>query len=72
VGDGEPATIAARLLVNAVEPRGSELLKRLLDADDDRATEVNRTLDELAHGREVGDWTTAESAARRLVGWVVL
>jgi len=72
LGDGEPQTIAARLLVNAVEPRGSELLQRLLDDGDDRATEVKRTLDELAHGREVGDWVTAEAAARRLVGWVVL
>ena len=72
VGDGEPETVAARLLVNAVEPRASELLQRLLDGGDDRATEVKRTLDELAHGREVGDWATAEAAARRLVGWVVL
>jgi DNA primase len=70
--DGEPETISARLLVNAVEPRGSELLQRLLDDGDDRATEVKRSLDELAHGREVGDWVSAEAAARRLVGWVVL
>ncbi len=71
-GDGEPETIAARLLVNAVEPRGTELLQQLLDAGDDRASEVKRTLDELAHGREVGDWITAETASRRLVGWIVL
>jgi DNA primase len=70
--DGEPETISARLLVNAVEPRASELLQRLLDDGDDRATEVKRSLDELAHGREVGDWASAEVAARRLVGWVVL
>jgi DNA primase len=72
VGDAEPETIAARLLVNAVEPRGSELLQRLLDAGDDRAIAVTHTLDELAHAREVGDWVSAESAGRRLVGWVVL
>jgi hypothetical protein len=72
IGDGEPQTVAARLLVNAAEPRGAELLQRLLDAGDDRASEVKRSLDELAHGREVGDWSTAEAAARRLVGWVVL
>jgi DNA primase len=71
-GDGEPETISARLLVNAVEPRGRELLQQLLDNGDDRASEVKRSLDELAHGREVGDWTSAEAAARRLVGWVVL
>jgi hypothetical protein len=72
MADGEPETIAARLLVNAVEPRGSELLQRLLDAGDDRASEVKRSLDELAHAREVGDWVSAETAARRLVGWVIL
>jgi len=72
MADGEPETIAARLLVNAVEPRGGELLQRLLDDGDDRASEVKRSLDELAHGREVGDWVSAETAARRLVGWVVL
>jgi DNA primase len=72
VGDGEPETIAARLLVNAVEPRGGELSQRLRDAGDDRVIEVDRTLDELAHAREVGDWMSAEGAARRLVGWVVL
>jgi DNA primase len=70
--DGEPETIAARLLVNAVEPRGAELLQRMLDSGDERSSEVKRTLDELAHAREVGDWVSAESAARRLVGWVVL
>jgi hypothetical protein len=72
MADGEPETVTARLLVNAVEPRGTELLQRLLDDGDDRATEVKRTLDDLAHAREVGDWVSAESAARRLVGWVVL
>jgi DNA primase len=72
MADGEPETIAARLLVNAVEPRGGELLQRLLDAGDDRASEVKRSLDELAHAREVGDWVSAETAARRLVGWVIL
>jgi DNA primase len=72
MADGEPETIGARLLVNAVEPRGGELLQRLLDAGDDRASEVKRSLDELAHAREVGDWVSAETAARRLVGWVIL
>ena len=72
MADGEPETIAARLLVNAVEPRGGELVQQLIDAGDDRASEVKRTLDELAHAREVGDWASAEGAARRLVGWVVL
>ena len=71
-GDGEPETIAARLLVNAVEPRGRELLDQLFDAGDDRASEVKLALDELAHGREVGDWVPAQEAARRLVGWIVL
>jgi DNA primase len=70
--DGEPETIAARLLVNAVEPRGRELLATLLEQGDDRASEVKRSLDELAHGREVGDWRSAQDAAHRLVEWIVL
>jgi DNA primase len=70
--DGEPETIAARLLVNAVEPRGRELLATLLEKGDDRASEVNRSLDDLAHGREVGDWRRAQDAAHRLVEWIVL
>lgn len=68
--DDEPETLAARLLVNAVEPRARELLQRLLDVADEQAIEVKRLLDELAHEREVGDWNRAQDVARRLVGWV--
>jgi DNA primase len=68
--DGEPETIAARLIVNAVEPRAQEVLRLLLDSGDDQATEVKRLLDDLAHAREMGDWPHAQEDASRLVGWV--
>jgi len=70
VPDDEPATLAARLLVNAAEPRGRELLQRMLDTADNRAIDVKRLLDELAHDREVGDWGRAREAALGLVAWV--
>ncbi len=68
--DAEPATVADRLLVNAAEPRARELQTRLLDAQDERATEVKRLLDEVAHHREMGDWSLAREPALRLVGLV--
>lgn len=67
--DDEPETVAARLLVNAAEPRGREVLQRLLDSGDDQASEVKLLLDELAHDREMGDWGQAREAALRLVAW---
>lgn len=70
VADDEPETVAARLVVNAAEPRGREVLARLLDEGDDRAVEVKRLLDEIAHDREVGDWKRAQDVALRLVPWV--
>lgn len=69
--DGEPTTVAARLLVNAAEPRGRELLARMLDAGEEQASDVARLLDELAHHREMGDWVHARDAASRLVALVV-
>jgi len=68
--DDEPETIAGRLLVNAAEPRGREVLQQLLDTGDDHASEVKLLLDELAHDREMGDWGQAREAALRLVAWV--
>jgi len=70
MADDELATVAARLLVNAAEPRGQELLQRLLAAGDDQASVVKRLLDDVAHDREVGDWARAREAALGLVAWV--
>jgi DNA primase len=69
VPDDEPATLAARLLINAAEPRGQELANRLVAADDARACEVNRLLDEMANNRDV-DLARAREAALQLVAWV--
>jgi DNA primase len=70
IADDEPATVAARLLVNAAEPRGTELLQQMLAAGDDQASDVKRLLDDVAHDREVGDWARAREAALGLVAWV--
>lgn len=70
VSDDEPETVSDRLLVNAVEPRGRELLGRMLDAGDEQASEVKRLLDQLAHDREMGEWGKGRDAALRLVAWV--
>jgi len=70
LADDEPETIADRLLINAAEPRGQELLQRMLVDGDDQASEVKRLLDEIAHDREMGDWGKGRDAALRLVAWV--
>ncbi|MFM8304839.1 MAG: DNA primase [Actinomycetota bacterium] len=70
IADGEPETIADRLLLNSVEPRGRELLQAMLTTGDDRASDVKRLLDEVAHDREMGDWARGRDAARRLLAWV--
>ena len=70
LADDEPETISDRLLVNAAEPRGREVLQQLLAAGDDQAIEVKRLLDELAHDREMGEWAKGRDAALRLVAWV--
>jgi DNA primase len=69
--DGEPETLQARLMVNAVELVAKRALATMLRDDDDRGSDVKHELDTLAHGREVGDWESAREAATRLVGWVV-
>jgi DNA primase len=67
----EPETLGARLIAHTVEPVAKRMLMRMLRDDDDRATTVKAELDVLAHAREVGDWTRAQSAAEQLVGWIV-
>jgi len=67
----EPETLGARLIVHTVEPVAKRMLVRMLRDDDDRASTVKTELDVLAHAREVGDWTRAQSAAEQLVGWIV-
>jgi DNA primase len=68
--DDEPETLADRLLVNATAPRAQELLHGMLATGDDRASEVKRLLDEVAHDRGMGEWAKARAAAKRLVAWI--
>jgi len=67
----EPETARPRLMVVTVEPVAKRLLVAMMRTDDDRASEVKRQLDALAHARETGDWGDAQAAAERLVEWVV-
>ncbi len=69
--DDDAVALAARLVVNAVEPRAGELLRRYLQSGDDRAMVVKLDLDELAHLRELGEWPRAREVALRLVSQVV-
>jgi DNA primase len=69
--DDEPTTLRARLLVYTVEPVAKRMLARMLRDGDERASTVKIQLDAVAHGREVGDWQSAQDAATQLVGWVV-
>jgi DNA primase len=67
----EHETLPARLVATASEPVAKRLLAQMLADDDDRQTALKRDLDELAHAREVGDWSDAQAAGMRLVGWIV-
>jgi DNA primase len=69
--DREPETFRARLMINAVEPAAQRVLAAMLRDGDERASEVNRGLDAMAHHREVGDWEAARGDAEQLVGWSV-
>jgi DNA primase len=66
--DAEPETIRRRLLVNMAEPAGERLEKVLLEAADDRTSDVSRLMSDIAGNR---DDDHAQDAALRLVELVV-
>jgi DNA primase len=66
----EITNLQARLLVNTVEHVAKQALTRLVTQDDERATKVNGELDILVHGREIGDWVSAQAAAEWLLAWL--
>ena len=66
----EITNLQARLLVNTVEHVAKRALTKLVAEDNERATEVNSELDVLVHGREIGDWASAQGAAERLLAWL--
>lgn len=61
----------ARLFVYMTEPAGERLLNSMLEQSDERASEVKVLLDRLAHGRGVGEWESAQEAAKQLVELLV-
>jgi hypothetical protein len=69
--DDEHETLAARLLAINVEPAAKRLYTSMMRDGNERAGDVKRALDDLAHEREVGDWERAHEPATRLLGWVV-
>ncbi len=62
--------IGSRVMVNTVGPRADDLIVRMLDAGDDRVSEVKSANDRLRHARDFGDWPAARDAARQLLGWI--
>jgi DNA primase len=69
--DGEPTTLRARLLVNIATPAGERARRELIEAGDERASEVSGLLDGVVHERDAGEWDAAQAAAMQLVGWLV-
>lgn len=69
--DGDPTTLRARLLVNMVTPAGERARRELVEAGDERASEVSALLDGVVHQRDAGEWDAAQEAAMQLVGWLV-
>ena len=54
-----------------VTPAAERQLKSLVEASDERASEVKTLLDRVAHERDAGEWDAAQEAAMQLVGWLV-
>ena len=70
IADDEPATLRARLMVNAVVPPAERVLTKFVRADDPRANDLKVLLDALADSRAAGDWEAVQHNAIQLLGWV--
>ena len=70
--DEERDVVRARLVVNMAEPAAQRLLQSMLENNDERAGDVIRLRDEVAHNREMGEWEAAREAAMQLVTWLVV
>ena len=70
IEDDEPATLRARLMVNAVVPPAERVLTKFVRADDPRANDLKVLLDALADSRAAGDWEAVQHNAIQLLGWV--
>jgi DNA primase len=66
IADADTQTVRTRLMINMAEPAAKQLLGRLLEEEDARATKLGALLDDVAHAREV-TWTAAQEAAEQLV-----
>ncbi len=68
--DGEPQTLRARLMANAVGPAAERVLAGMVRAGDARASSVKVLLDSLAYARDTGDWDAVQRDAGQLLGWI--
>ncbi len=66
IGDAEPETVRARLVVNIVGPAAERLRRRFLQDGDERAMELAMMLDRLRGSAGAG-WASGEAAAMELV-----
>jgi hypothetical protein len=70
--DREPETLAARVMINAVEPVAQRVLARVLRDGDDRASDLKELLSTLHHHRDIGDWDAARGDVGQLLGWLAM
>jgi hypothetical protein len=68
--DGEPQTLRARLMANAIGPAAERVLAGMVRAGDGRASSVKVLLDSLTYARDTGDWDAAQRDADQLLGWI--
>jgi DNA primase len=60
-----------RVVVNLVEASSQRLLASMLNAGDERSSELKVLLDHLVLRRGNDEWAAAEEVAEQLVGWIV-
>lgn len=70
--DREPETLAARVMINAVEPAAQRVLAGMLRDGDDRGGDLKEQLSTLHHHRDVGDWDAAKNDVEQLLGWITM
>jgi DNA primase len=70
--DGRPAEeIVIRVVVNLVEASSQRLLASMVNAGDERSSDLKVVLDLLVRRRGNDEWVAAEQVAEQLVGWIV-
>jgi hypothetical protein len=72
MNDGADAEeMVVRVVVNLVEASSQRLLASMVNAGDERSSELKVLLDQLVRRRGNDEWVAAEQVADELVGWIV-